>query len=360
MLGVGRALGTALGVFPSPPDSLYLDESLSYDRALLESRTAYLKRLRQRNHVSSLAFVLRSDLVRSLAGINNSELSPRFRSVPATIRAYVAEVRRCLRAVASSDCLPVEERLAFLRETRHAFGRSALVLSGGGSFGTFHMGVAKALLDVKMLPRVLAGSSAGAISAAVIATRTEAELERLYASMADAGPVPIYSSQTTGQLVGHLWHKGTLQDTRVLQARLRRLLGDLTFAEAYARSGRVLCVSVTAADTREPPRLLNYLTAPHVLVWSAVACSSAFPVLYAPQALLARDARGRVVEFTMGGALDLLGSKLALSGMDTPSMGERVWGDADVEGDDRCDPDGGEDDLRCASADLAVDPRFDL
>ena len=37
--------------------------------------------------------------------------------------------------------------------------------------------------------------------------------------------------------------------------------------------------------------------APHVLVWSAVACSSAFPFLYAPQQPLARDARGYVVGF---------------------------------------------------------------
>ena len=103
--------------------------------------------------------------------------------------------------------------------------------------------------------------------------------------------------------------QGTLQDHTVLQDRLRRILGDLTFAEAYQRSGvpacawrlasmarchaivlvnwrhceaceqesptsrvnphsqcagRILNVMVSAADTREPPRLLNYLTAPNV------------------------------------------------------------------------------------------------
>ena len=34
-----------------------------------------------------------------------------------------------------------------------------------------------------------------------------------------------------------------------------------------------------------------------MLIWSAVACSSAFPFLYAPQQLLARDSRGRVMGF---------------------------------------------------------------
>ncbi len=37
---------------------------------------------------------------------------------------------------------------------------------------------------------------------------------------------------------------------------------------------------------------------PQVLIWSAVACSSAFPFLYVPQQLLARDSRGQVVPFS--------------------------------------------------------------
>ncbi len=41
--------------------------------------------------------------------------------------------------------------------------------------------------------------------------------------------------------------------------------------------------------------MLNYLTAPHVYVWSAVSCSSAFPLLFAPQVLKARDADGHTV-----------------------------------------------------------------
>jgi TAG lipase/steryl ester hydrolase/phospholipase A2/LPA acyltransferase len=83
----------------------------------------------------------------------------------------------------------------------------------------------------------------------------------------------------------------------VLQEKLRDLLGEYTFEEAYAQSGIAINVAVSAADTSEPPRLLNYLTAPNVLVWSAVACSSAFPFLYAPQTLLARDSKGRIIPF---------------------------------------------------------------
>ena len=55
--------------------------------------------------------------------------------------------------------------------------------------------------------------------------------------------------------------------------------------------GRILNIAVCAADTREPSRLLNYLTAPNCLIWSAVACSSAFPFLFAPQ-VMRRVGRG--------------------------------------------------------------------
>ena len=54
-------------------------------------------------------------------------------------------------------------------------------------------------------------------------------------------------------------------------------------------------MAVCPADTNEPPRVLNYLTAPHVYVWSAVSCSSAFPLLFAPQELKCRNANGEEV-----------------------------------------------------------------
>ena len=49
-----------------------------------------------------------------------------------------------------------------------------------------------------------------------------------------------------------------------LQRKLKGLIGNYTFLEAYERTGRILNVSVCPADTNEPARLLNYLTAPHV------------------------------------------------------------------------------------------------
>lgn len=270
-----------------------------YDRRLIQQRLRHLRVVRERGDAGEMAFALRSDLLRNLGNIAASELHVvTLYQVPQLIREYIDEVRTHLQIISRSPALPLDERLAFLRETRHAFGRTALVLSGGGSFGSFHLGVVKALLDGGLLPRVLSGSSAGAIVAALICTRTEDELAELFASLPERlQGIDFYASNSAAQIIKHLVLKGTLQDHAVLQERLHRLLGDVTFQEAYARSGRILNVSVSAADTTEPPRLLNYLTAPNVIVWSAVACSSAFPFLFAPQTLMARDAQGRVVPF---------------------------------------------------------------
>ena len=50
----------------------------------------------------------------------------------------------------------------------------------------------------------------------------------------------------------------------------------------------------------EPPRLLNYLTSPHVVVWSAVTASCAFPGLFEAQELMAKDRQGKLVPYHVG------------------------------------------------------------
>ena len=63
---------------------------------------------------------------------------------------------------------------------------------------------------------------------------------------------------------------GALFDNQVLKAALRDNIGDMTFREAYNRTRRILNITVSTSGMFEMPRLLNYLTAPNVLVWSAV------------------------------------------------------------------------------------------
>ena len=70
-----------------------------------------------------------------------SELHEHFPTVPEPIREYIEEVQKHLEAVTQYDGpdMSLEDKLNFLRETRHAFGRTALVLSGGGALGAFHI-----------------------------------------------------------------------------------------------------------------------------------------------------------------------------------------------------------------------------
>lgn len=180
-----------------------------------------------------------------------------------------------------------------------------------------------------------------------MATRNDEELRTLFEE-AEGFDLSFFSNTTATQFFRHFLLKGTLQDVEVLQKRLRRLLGDATFLQAFmhsgthngshratsvtwplfhapcylwsvnlstassgtgcgssaesarATAGRILNVAICPADTNEPPRVLNYLTAPNVLVWSAVSCSSAFPFLFMPQDLLARDRTGRLVRSAQG------------------------------------------------------------
>lgn len=68
-----------------------------------------------------------------------SELHENFPIVPEPIRDYIDEVKLHLQHITDAESLDIQTRLDFLRETRHAFGRTALVLSGGGALGAFHI-----------------------------------------------------------------------------------------------------------------------------------------------------------------------------------------------------------------------------
>jgi predicted acylesterase/phospholipase RssA len=50
-----------------------------------------------------------------------------------------------------------------------------------------------------------------------------------------------------------------------------------------------LNITVSSGSIYELPRLLNYLTAPEVLIWSAVTTSCSIPLIFPPSELLAKD-----------------------------------------------------------------------
>lgn len=275
-------------------------ETSLYDRELLRSRLAHLRETRERGDVSEMVFTLRADLLRNLGNMASTKLHEHRLTVPAAIKEYIDEVVLQLEYITNYD-LPdftLEDKLAFLRETRHSFGRTALLLSGGGALGAFHVGVCRTLWEHSVLPRVMAGASAGAIVAAVVCCRTDEELKTLYSDDME-WDLRFFNNTTILKMLKSLILKGVIQDVHYLQRQLRELIGDVTFQEAFDRTGRILNISISPSSSyTEPPRLLNYLSAPHTVVWSAVAASAAFPFLFKPTPLLAKNRRGEFVRFS--------------------------------------------------------------
>ena len=73
----------------------------------------------------------------------------------------------------------------------------------------------------------------------------------------------------------------------------------LTFKEAFERTGRIVNINVSGSSTggKRGALLLNHLTAPHVLIRSAVHASCCLPTVMHPTSLLAKAADGSTVPF---------------------------------------------------------------
>ncbi|KAJ9695459.1 hypothetical protein PVL29_010770 [Vitis rotundifolia] len=275
-----------------------MNESDLYDEELVRNKLQELRHRRQEGSLRDIIFFMRADLIRNLGNMCNPELHKGRLHMPKLIKEYIDEVSTQLRMVCDFDSeeLLLEEKLAFMHETRHAFGRTALLLSGGASLGAFHVGVVKTLVEHKLLPRIIAGSSVGSIMCSVVATRSWPELQSFFEDSWHS----LQFFDTMGGIftvVKRVMTRGALHEIRQLQKMLRHLTSNLTFQEAYDMTGRILGITVCSPRKHEPPRCLNYLTSPHVVIWSAVTASCAFPGLFEAQELMAKDRSGEIVPY---------------------------------------------------------------
>lgn len=70
-------------------------------------------------------------------------------------------------------------------------------------------------------------------------------------------------------------------DSRTLENYTKIMIGEtVTFSEIHVKYGWNLNITVTDFSNADESRLLNYLTAPNVLVWSAVVASCAIPGMF--------------------------------------------------------------------------------
>jgi len=269
-------------------------ESEEYDYRLLASRVSVLRKLRRQKDYDRLMFRLREELHGNLGNMANPALYQHARGgTKKLINQYLDEVSAALNLLCRSNVkrLPPMRKRRFLKRAARSFGRSALLLSGGASLGLFHIGVIEELEAQGLLPRVVTGSSAGSVMAGILASHTDSELE----SMLDPGQIDfewcrVFSPFDMAKGQG-------VMDQKVLKKFIDRNIPEMTFLEAYQHTNRILNISISPADSHQFPRLLNYLTAPNVLIrWAALA-SSAIPGLYPAVQLRAKNFDGKSVAY---------------------------------------------------------------
>lgn len=245
-----------------------LSRSDLYDEEFLRGKLIELRNRRLNSSLRDIIFCMQGGLFRNIGNMCNLELHNGRPHMPNLIKEYIDEVSTQLKMICESDSseLLLEEKLAFMHETRHAFGRTALLLSGGASLGFFHVGVVKTLVEHKLLPKILSGSSAGSIICSIVATNSWPEVQTFF----DHSWHSLRFFDQMGGIFNVLKRvmiKGAIHDIRHLQALLRNLTNNLTFQEAYDLTGQVLGITICSHRKHEPPRCLSYLTSPHVVIW---------------------------------------------------------------------------------------------
>ena len=255
-------------------------ESPDYDAALIAARLEQLDQARISCNIGRMLFLIRTALSRGLGDMGNIKLYKHTHiGTKDLIERYISSALDTLSALldvsARGGCDSMESKriLEQVLSARQAFGRSALLLSGGATFGMNHIGVLKALWEARLLPRIISGASAGSIVCAVLCTRTDEEMPELLANFC-YGDFAVFEEEGNEDGVlrkaARFLKFGALFDISHLTRVMKDLLGSMTFQEAYNRTRRILNICVSSASLYELPRLLNYVTAPNVLIWSAV------------------------------------------------------------------------------------------
>lgn len=274
------------------------DTSPHYDAAGIRRQIDAMGRLRERGDPHGLFALLHDGLHRHLNDLTEPELyATAWSGTKHLVTRYLDEVVRSIEWLATTEhpSAPTALRRDRFVQVAHVFGRSALMLSGGATLGFHHLGVVKALFEQGLLPDVITGASMGAMIAAGICSRTDDELRALFED-----PDQVALDGLALQPLRQMVHDRHLLAPEQLQATILHNCGDLTFAEAHARSGRILNISVSPTRHRQKPRVLCHLTSPDVLVASAALASSAVPGLFPPIELQRRDHEGTVRPYIAG------------------------------------------------------------
>lgn len=160
------------------------------------------------------------------------------------------------------------------------------------------MSVVKQLFQLRLLPKLIIGTGAGAAAAALAAVMTDAELEAFLDDPDDVVDRLKPENDQSGMFgsvrrVLKFLKTGCVLDRAALETFTDLLLGDSTFEDAKGRTGRELCITI-AADAGGTPGLLCHITTPNVLIRSAVKAALISDFDKAMGTVLERDFEGQI------------------------------------------------------------------
>lgn len=285
--------------------------SKHYDYILIDERLKLLREARL-NHDSQLIISLfRSGLIRNFGGLAQKRLYTKsYLGTKFKIEEYITEVLNCLNYLNESINAPSERdhdefimnskqlKLDFFHDARQSFGCTALLLQGGSLFGLCHLGVVKALYFKGLLPRIIGGSAIGAAVASLVCTLTDQELIPILLNIAnvieDIDRLNHDVDERYGNVIENVVKKGYSQDILIFLKFVRDTIGDLTFEEAYLKTEKILNIVVHPTH-QSVPSLLNYITAPNVIIWTAIYASIGTGVLSDNVQLYVKDFNNNIV-----------------------------------------------------------------
>jgi NTE family protein len=275
------------------------DKTSLYDYKAIQNRFRQLKDLRQEGNDRGLLYALHEGVHGNMAGMGRAALYNQSKlGTKRLIEEYIEEIVTSLDHIdqVSEKIISRDEKLAFFRRVDHCFGRSALMLSGGALLGYFHYGVVKAMFEQNVLPTVISGSSAGSITAAVLGTHTDEELKTVFSP----GRLLLDVEYEVSLLKRFLQPRGDRLDEQQVAETIAHLVPDLTFEEAFKKTGRHINIPVAPARQHQTSRLLNNITSPHVYIRSAVMASCAVPGVFEPVQLRAKNFNGGSQDYLPG------------------------------------------------------------
>lgn len=269
-----------------------------YDHELIRDHLEQMRICRETRDFGKMRDLIEESLHRNLGDLSNQALYEySYVGTKDLIADYLDEVERTFYWLRDEpmESYPDELKLAMVREALRVFGRSALILSGGGALGLFHLGVVKALWEQDLLPEIISGASMGAIVAGGACVRNDDELGQMWENVDQ-----IHRRATRIQSPRRWLETGSILAPEQLEEHVTANLADMTFREAYEHSGRVLNIAVSPTHRRQKPRLLNYITSPDVLIPGAAVASCSLPALFPPGELWRRSADGTMRPYIDG------------------------------------------------------------